>query len=77
MAVYVIVNSCIILAAANVFSSEKTDFSDWSNYITAILWGIGLISHAIYVLFVLKVDNNFLKRWEQRKIKQFLEEDNF
>ena len=77
LAVYIIVNAVIILSAANVFSSGKIDFSDWSNYITAFFWGFGLVSHAIYVFFVLKVDNNFIKRWEDKKIKQFLEEDRF
>jgi len=76
LGVYIIVNTLIVLSAANVFSGGKTDFYDWGNYVTPIFWGIGLASHAIYVFFEMKVNNNFLKRWEERKIKQFLEDQN-
>lgn len=76
LAAYIIINSAIILVSANVFSDEKTDFAAWGNYFTAIFWGIGLVSHAIYVFFIMNVHDNFLKRWEEKKIKQFLEEEN-
>jgi|SRR5690606_6253309 len=72
--VYIIINTGIILVLANVFSSGITDFSNWEIYFTALFWGIGLLSHAIYVLFVLYFHNNFLQRWEEKKIKQFLDE---
>ena len=75
IAVYIIVNGAIILVSANVFNSKEIDFADWGNYVTAIFWGIGLVSHALYVFFVMNVNNNFLKRWGEKKIKQFLEED--
>jgi len=74
-AVYVIVNIAIIFVSANVFNDKAINFADWSNYITSFFWGIGLVSHALYVFFVMNVDNNFLKRWEEKKIKQFLDED--
>ncbi len=75
LAVYIIVNIAIILVSANVFNAKEINFAHWSNYVTAIFWGIGLVSHALYVFFVMNVNNNFLKRWEEKKIKQFLEED--
>ena len=77
LVVFLVINTGIILISANVFGKGKTDFSDWSIYVTAFFWGIGLISHAIYVLFELYVNDNFLKRWEEKKIKQFLEEDQY
>ena len=77
LAVFIVVNSFIILISANVFSAGKVDFTDWSHYITLFFWGIGLVSHAIYVFFELHVRNSFLKKWEQKKIKEFLEEDKF
>lgn len=77
LAVYVIINSAIILVSANILGSGKIDFSQWEIYITAFFWGIGLVSHAIYVFFVLHFKNNFLKQWEERKIKQFLDEERF
>lgn len=73
--VYLIVNLAIILVSANVFGSGKADFSHWEIYITAFFWGIGLLSHALYVFFVFYMKNNFLKRWEEKKIRQFLDED--
>ncbi len=75
LVVYVLVNSVIILLLANVFSSKEVDFADLGNYATAFFWGFGLVSHALYVFFVLNVKNNFLKRWEEKKIKEFLDED--
>lgn len=75
LTVYVIVNAVIILVSANVFSSREIDFADLGNYGSAFFWGIGLVSHALYVFFVLNVQNNFLKRWEEKKINQFLEEE--
>ncbi len=75
LAVFITVNTIIILISANVFGSGTTNFGNWGNYATLFFWGIGLVSHALYVFFVLNVKSNFLKRWEEKKIKQFLEED--
>ncbi|MCG2430190.1 2TM domain-containing protein [Aequorivita xiaoshiensis] len=72
--IYVIVNLIVVLISANVFNSKPLDFKHWSNYAIASFWGIGLFSHAIYVFFEFKFNNVFLKRWEEKKIKQFLEE---
>lgn len=77
LAVFIVINAGIILINANVFEGGETNFGNWSNYITLFFWGIGLVSHAIYVFFVLKVQNNFLKRWEEKKINQFLDEEEF
>lgn len=73
---YLFVNTAMILVQANVFNSEKVDFMGLGIYVTAFFWGIGLVCHAIYVFFVMNVENSFLKRWEEKKIKQFLEEEN-
>ncbi len=73
--VYVLVNSAIILVSANVFNDKEINFYKWSNYITALFWGIGIISHALYVFYVMKIENNMFKRWEEKKINEFLEKD--
>ncbi|WP_310994205.1 2TM domain-containing protein [Aequorivita marina] len=75
LVIYVVINVGVILMAANVFNAKAIDFSNWTNYITAAFWGIGLIWHGIYVFFVMHVKNNFLARWEEKKIKQVLEKD--
>lgn len=77
LVVFILVNIGIILVSANVFNNKPINFAYWGNYVTAFFWGIGLVSHAIYVFFVMNIENNFLKRWEEKKIKEFLEEDQF
>lgn len=77
LAVFIIVNCTIILFSANVFNARELDFADWTNYITTFFWGIGLVFHGLYVFFLVNVNNNILKRWEDKKMKQFLEEDEF
>lgn len=77
LVVFILVNIGIILVSANVFNNKPINFAHWGNYVTAFFWGIGLVSHAIYVFFVMNIENNFLKRWEEKKIKEFLEEDQF
>lgn len=76
-AVFLVINTGIILVSANVFGQGDFRFSRWETYITLFFWGIGLLSHAVYVIFELYFKNNFLRRWEERKIKQFLEDDKF
>jgi uncharacterized membrane protein len=75
LTVFILINTAMILVQANVFNAEKIDFTGLGIYVTAFFWGIGLVSHALYVFFVMKVENNFLKRWEDKKMKEFLEEE--
>lgn len=73
LTVYIIINSILILFNSNVFSKGTIDFSDWGNYFTAIMWGIGLFFHFLYVLVYFNFNSNFIKRWEDRKIQEFLD----
>ncbi len=73
--VYIIINGFLILFNSNVFSKGEIDFADWGNYFTAIMWGIGLFFHFIYVLILLNFNSNFIKRWEERKIQEILNKD--
>ena len=75
LAVYIFVNTVIILISANVFSSKEVNFAYWGNYVSTFFWGFGLVAHGLYVFYVLNIENNIFKRWEEKKIKQFLEED--
>lgn len=74
-AVYVLFNSVYILIGADVFTSKPFDFSNWGLYVPGFFWGIGLISHGLYVLWEFRY-SSILKKWEERKIRQILEEDN-
>jgi hypothetical protein len=71
--VYILVNMAIILINANVFNKGEVNFLDWKIYSTGILWGIGLFFHGLYVLVFLKFNNNFIRRWEEKKIKEILD----
>ena len=71
--VYLLINAAIILINANVFNKGEVHFLDWKIYFTAIMWGIGLFFHCLYVLFLLNFNNNFIKRWEEQKIKEILD----
>lgn len=75
LVVFIIINLAIILISANVFNQKVIDFGNWKNYFTLFFWGFGLIFHAVYVFFVMNIENNFLKKWEERKIKEFLEQE--
>ena len=78
---YIIVNLIIILLRANAMSLFKggdfdsLDFQnwlDWNTYLTPVLWGIGLAMHGIYV-FHGKI--NFIKNWEERKLKEIMDKE--
>jgi hypothetical protein len=75
ISVYVIINSLMILYSANVFSSQAIDFSGLGNYFTALMWGIGLFFHALYVLVYFNFNSNFIKRWEDKKIQEILDKE--
>ena len=75
IAVYVILNSLMILFNANAFSKGAIDFSDIGNYFTAIMWGIGLFFHILYVIVYFNFNSNFIKRWEDKKIKEILDKE--
>ena len=51
-------------------------FIDWIDiniWGTPILWGIGLLIHGLYVY---RFKFSFFRAWEERKIKEFMTEDN-
>lgn len=77
LAVFIIINTGIILILGNAFGKGDFNLSNWGIYITAFMWGIGLVCHAIFVVFELYFKNGFLRRWEDRKIQQILEDEDF
>ena len=48
---------------------DWVDFNIWS---TPILWGIGLLIHGLYVY---RFKFSFFRVWEDRKIKEFMDQD--
>lgn len=77
LVVFILINAGVILWSANFFNGKEIDFSRWEIYFPTIMWGIGLFFHALYALFELYLKNNFLKQWEENKIREFMENDDF
>ncbi len=75
LTVYVLLNGVMILYNANVLSSGEIDFSGLGNYFTAIMWGIGLFFHILYVVVLFNFNSNFINRWEEKKIKEIIDKD--
>ena len=73
IAIYIVINVLLILINANDFDKGEIDFSNWGNYFTTIMWGIGLFFHILYVLVFFNF--NFINRWEERKIREILEKE--
>ncbi|WP_165749064.1 2TM domain-containing protein [Cellulophaga sp. Z1A5H] len=76
LTVYILVN-CMISAVSvvgNMSSGESLieAFTTFGTFSTWIFWGIGLFFHGAKVFSFNPI---FSKEWEQRKIKQYLEED--
>jgi hypothetical protein len=72
LAVYIVVNLIIVGSSVirNGFDGEPVDF--WGALSTTVFWGIGLAFHALNVFGI----NGILgRRWEERQIRKFMEED--
>ncbi|WP_280935501.1 2TM domain-containing protein [Aquimarina sp. 2201CG14-23] len=83
--VYVIMNIVIFLFKIKV--GDYVDNEEYNNYIfwnlisTPVLWGLGLLGHGLWTfrekngLGKLFNKSIFSKKWEQRKIKEFMNEN--
>ncbi|SMC72941.1 2TM domain-containing protein [Chryseobacterium sp. YR221] len=69
---YIAVNVMIVVYnCANLKPGES--YFQFKNFFTATFWGIGLLAHAVTV-FIPKT--NFMKRWEDKKIRELMEKQN-
>ncbi|WP_103865430.1 2TM domain-containing protein [Aquimarina sp. I32.4] len=81
--VYIIIN--IVIFVVNMGTDRITtdqnftEWLDWNLFITPVLWGIGLAIHGLRTFrknaFFSKTI--FSKEWEERKIKELMDEDDF
>ena len=73
---YIIFSTVEQLFYAGVFDGGKfTDFIPWwVRCITPAFWGIAILLHWLYVFKGVRF-NAFYKKWEARKIKKFMEEE--
>lgn len=75
LTVYILINGLMILYNANVLNSGEIDFSGLGNYFTALMWGIGLFFHILYVIVLFNFNSNVIDRWEEKKIKEIIDKD--
>ncbi len=67
-AVYLIINAFILV---NIYLNTD-DFWQWPHFVTLFGWGIGLAFHASKVF---GYNPFFGKKWEERQIQKYIEED--
>jgi hypothetical protein len=69
--VYICVNIFIVFVNINDLDLGESYFK-MENFFTAFFWGIGLLAHGLSVFGHVFFFGN---RWEERKIKEFMEKD--
>ncbi|AXT54229.1 2TM domain-containing protein [Aquimarina sp. MMG015] len=69
---YIVINIVILIINTNSDNQGFKSWSQWHLYITPALWGIGLLFHGLKVF-----KHNFIfgKNWEERKIKELMDEE--
>lgn len=72
LAVFIVINTFIIAISANVLTKGFADLMEPEHYITLFFWGWGIVAHALYVFFTLHIKSGFIKKWEDRKIQEYL-----
>jgi len=76
--VYIVICTLEQLLYAGVFDGGK--FSAYmpflGHFVTPVLWGIGVFMHWLYVFKRIRF-NRFYKNWERRKIKEYMEEEDY
>ncbi len=74
LSVYLLVNAFLLLSASGLFKGAFGGFHipTWSHFTTPFFWGIGLLFHG---LFVFQFKSGYFKKWEERKIKEYMEKD--
>jgi len=68
LVIYVVVNAFILV---NIYL-RSDNFWEWGHFVTLFAWGIGIFFHASKVF-----DFNplFGKKWEEKQIQKYIEED--
>lgn len=73
LTVYILVNLFLLLAQLGIFRGNfNPEGPIWTYFTTPFFWGIGLLFHGLYVF---KHKLSFLKSWEERKIKEYMEKE--
>lgn len=73
---YLVVNIPLQLFYSGIFGDffDSTYMPWWARFTTPVFWGLSLFIHWLYVFKGIR-SIRFLKSWEDRKIKQFMDEE--
>jgi len=74
LSVYIVVNLTLIVINLGIFQSgfAGIEIPKWPMLSTPFFWGIGLLFHGLHVF---KDQFKFLRGWEERKIKEYMEKE--
>lgn len=72
LTVYVLVNLFILGMKFYHDYLDGDNFWEWNSFSTVLFWGIGLTIHGISVF---GFDTLFGKNWEERKLREFIDEE--
>ena len=73
LGVYIVINILItVIKAFFIDTVNDGQYTFWYFIAGPLFWGIGLIAHG---LFVFARSFSFLKKWEDRKMKELMEKD--
>ncbi|MDH7447088.1 2TM domain-containing protein [Aquimarina sp. 2201CG14-23] len=70
---YIIVNVFLLFINSDFIDEGFSNWLNWNLYLTPFFWGIGLFFHWIKVF---NPNIIFSKQWEDRKIKEIMDNDN-
>ncbi|MCM5663671.1 2TM domain-containing protein [Galbibacter mesophilus] len=72
LAIYVAVNGFIFVHFFMSTLRTGESFWQWTNFLTAVFWGIGLLFHALHTF---GWGRFFSKEWENRQIEKYMAEE--
>ena len=75
--IYLVINIILQFFYAGVFDGGSfTNYIPWwVRLTTPFFWGLNLFVHWLYAFKKVRFDITFYKRWEARKIKEYMEEE--
>jgi hypothetical protein len=72
LAVYFLVNMFILINIYIATVRDGESFWKWGHFFTLFFWGLGLAFHALKVF---DLNPFFGKKWEERQIQKYIEQD--
>ncbi|HZW63717.1 MAG TPA: 2TM domain-containing protein [Flavobacteriaceae bacterium] len=71
LVVYLVINTIILVLHYRGLDANEPFFK-WEHFMTLFFWGIGLVAHGLPIYMPNII---FGKKWEQRKIKEYMDRE--